>query len=437
MIINVLLLIDNKLTSSKIKLSKTSNSIVIDYNETTGLHQIGIIKIPIYNNINGINYEPIFFPFEMTIFNNMVISYYTILSSYGIDTPNDIDFFYQINRVITKEYNLSLARFSYMLENNMVLVLNNMYDKATFDICMKDTNQFIKNVWDTINIIKLYVIYISIRFPQTNKKKLHTKYNIPNRIITLYESFCNYKYNLNNIDDEIMLQFNEYYNKDTNRILNSDEINCNHSYYIDVKDFSNTDTAISTITIKKILKVFVNKKKDNIIELPNKTILFNNYNWYYFYPQIKINKDYVLFQTFINTNITKHIIGTLLNINSCSFEIYSSKLMDYYYNDNKYSNLLFLDNMNDIEILKTKSYNNDYFKYIVKKYTEENKIFEILEILFGQYNYPLKPNRLELDNIFDYILYISIINHKLILDKSKHTYNDVLHCSDIIHVISI
>jgi len=224
-----------------------------------------------------------------------------------------------------------------------------------------------------------------------------------------------------------MLQFNEYYTKDNNRILNSNEINYKYSYYIDVKDFSNTDTAISTIMIKKILKVFVNKKIDNIVELPNKTVLFNNYNWYYFYPQIKINKEYVLFQTFLNTNITKHIIGILLNINSSFVEIYSSKLMDYYYIDNKYSNLLFLDNMNDIEILKTKSYNNEYFKYIVKKYTEESKIFEILEILFGQYNYPLKPNRLELDNIFDYILYISIINHKLILDKSKHMYNDVLH----------
>jgi len=429
MIINVLLLIDNKLTSSKIKLTKTNNIIVIDYIETTCLHQTGIIKIPIYNNINGINYEPIFFPFEMTIVNNMVISYYIILYSYGIDMNhnNDIDFFYNINRIITKEYNLSLARFSYMLENNIVNVLNNMYDKASFDICMKDTKQFIKNVWDTINSIKLYIIYISIRFPETNKKKLHSKYNIPKRIIALYESFCNYKYNLNNIDDEIMLNFNEYYMKDNNRLLNINEINCNYSYYIDVKDFSNTDTAISTIMIKKILKVFINKKIDNIIELPNKSVLFNNYNWYYFYPQIKINNEYVLFQTFLNINITKHIIGKLLNINSDVVEIYSSKLIDYYYIDNKYSNLFFLNNMNDIEILKTKSYNNEYFKYIVKKYTEENKIFEILEILFSQYNYPLKPNRLELDNIFDYILYISIINHKLILDKSKHMYNDVLH----------
>lgn len=429
MIINILLLIDNKLTSSKIKLTRTSDSIIINYNETTGLHQTGIIKIPIYNNINGINYEPIFFPFEMTIFNNMVISYYTILSSYGIDTPNDIDFFYQINRVITKEYNLSLARFSYMLENDMISILNSMCNKAISDIGMKDTNQFIKNTWDAINSIKLYIIYISIRFPQSNKKKLHTKYNIPNRILSLYESFCNYKYNLNNIDDEIMLLFNEYYMKDNNRILNNDDIISNHSYYIDVKDFSTTETAISTVTIKKILKIFVNKKTDNIIELPNKTILFNNYNWYYFYPQIKITKEYVLFQTFVNTNITKHIIDKILNINNGFASIYCSKLMDYYYIDNKYSNLLFLDNMNDIDILKTKSYNNDYFKYIVKKYTDENKILEILEILFNQYNYPLKPNRLELDNIFDCILYISIINYKIILDKSKHMYNDVLHNS--------
>jgi hypothetical protein len=397
--------------------------------ETTGLHQTGIVKIPIYNNINGLNYEPILFPFEMTIVNNVVISYYIILSSYTIDTPNDIDFFHQINRVISKEYNLSLARFNYLLENDTIPILNSMCSKAISDISMTDTHQFIKNMWDSINSIKLYIIYISIRFPQSTKKKLHSKYNIPKRIISIYEMFCNYKYNLNNIDDEIMLSFSEYYMKDINRILNKDEIISKYSYYIDVRDVSTTETAISTITINKIFKIFVNNKMDNIIEIPNKTILFNNYNWYYFYPHIKINKDYVLFQSFINTNITKHIIEKLLNVDSSLSEIYASKLIDYYYIDNKYSNLLFLDNMNDIDILKTKSYDNDYFKYIVKKYTEESKVLEILEILFNQYNYPLKPNRLELDNIFDYILYISIINNKIIIDKSKHTYNDVLHSS--------
>lgn len=424
MIINVLLLIDNKLTSSKIKLTKTSNSIIINYIETTCLHQNGIIKIPIYNNINGLNYEPILFPFHMTIVNNVVISYYIVLSSYAMDTTidNDIDFFYQINRAISREYNLSLARFNYLLENDTIPLLNSMCSETISEISMTDTNQFIKKLWDSINSIKLYIIYISIRFPQSTKKKLHSKYNIPKRIISLYEMFCNYKYNLNNIDDEIMLPFSEYYMKDNNRILNKDEIISKHSYYIDVRDVSTTETAISTIAINKIFKIFVNNKMDNIIEIPNKTILFNNYNWYYFYPYIKINKDYVLFQTFININITKHIIEKLLN-----GTIYSSKLIDYYYVDNKYSNLLFLDTMNDIDILKTKSYSNDYFKYIVKKYTEENKVFEILEILFNQYNYPLKPNRMELDNIFDYILYISIINNKLIIDKSKHNYNDVLH----------
>ena len=427
MIINVLLLIDNKLTSSKIKLTKTSNSIIINYMETTGLHQTGIVKIPIYNNINGLNYEPILFPFEMTIVNNMVISYYIILSSYAIEATNEIDFFYQINCAISKEYNLSLARFNYLLENDIIPILNSMCSNGVFDISMTDTNQFIKNMWDSINSIKLYIFYISIRFPQSTKKKLHSKYNIPKRIISIYEMFCNYKYNLNNIDDEIMLPFSEYYMKDNNRILNKDEVSTKHSYYIDVRDVSTTETAISSITINKIFKIFVNNKIDNIIEIPNKTILFNNYNWYYFYPHIKINKDYVLFQSFINANITKQIIKTLLKVDSSSSEICASKLIDYYYIDNKYSNLLFLDNMNDIDILKTKSYTNDYFKYIVKKYTEESKVFEILEILFNQYNYPLKSNRLELDSIFDYIIYISIINNKLIIDKSKHTYNDVLH----------
>ena len=43
----------------------------------------------------GINYEPIFFPFEMNIINNMVISYYIILSSISMDmNDNYLDFFY-------------------------------------------------------------------------------------------------------------------------------------------------------------------------------------------------------------------------------------------------------------------------------------------------------------------------------------------------------
>ena len=99
-----------------------------------------------------------------------------------------------------------------------------------------------------------------------------------------------------------------------------------------------------------------------------------------------------------------------------------NKILEYYQIDNKKSNLLILsklftkleESFDDIAILKSNSYTNEFFKYITKKYSNKDNpiIYEILSILFTQYNYPLKTNRRELDDIFDYILYFSLYNYK-------------------------
>ena len=86
-----------------------------------------------------------------------------------------------------------------------------------------------------------------------------------------------------------------------------------------------------------------------------------------------------------------------------------------------------------MEILKSKSYNNSFFEYITKNYSsEESKIYEILGILFANYNYPLKTNRHDMDIIFDQILYFSLYNYKQILISTKtngfsNFSNEILH----------
>jgi len=78
MIIKLLILSDNKLIVNKFLLNRKNNIIKIET-----LDKNNIIKVPIYNMINGLDYIPISFPFELIIMeNNKVFNPYIILSSF-------------------------------------------------------------------------------------------------------------------------------------------------------------------------------------------------------------------------------------------------------------------------------------------------------------------------------------------------------------------
>ena len=81
-----------------------------------------------------------------------------------------------------------------------------------------------------------------------------------------------------------------------------------------------------------------------------------------------------------------------------------------------------------MNILKLNSYSNSFFEYITNKYSND-KVFEILEILFLNYTYPLTYNRHNLDTNFDHIIYISLYNYKYILLNTNENYNkyELLH----------
>jgi hypothetical protein len=243
-----------------------------------------------------------------------------------------------------------------------------------------------------------------------------------------------------NESSEHIMSLTEYYSHCFDNSIKLSNLKPNNYYYIIV---NKTDTTSEITSIaqsnNKVLKIFIKKINKNIVTInETKNIIFENYIWYYFYPNIKTDQSYILFQTFNNSFISNEIIKYLLNIDT----IHAQKIMDYYWVANFKSNLISLGTVipsiqsywDDLNILKLNTYSDSFFEYITKKYSSDNnKTFEILAILADNYNYPLKSNRHELDNVFDYILYISLYNYKIVFVNNKiQSYSHYNSC-ELLH----
>jgi hypothetical protein len=407
MIQKSIILYEKKLVINKFLINKFDNKIIVKSLDYTDF------KIPIYNKYNGIDYYPIYFPLVLPIIDNYVYNPYIVLSSYNINIDNDIDFFYQLKQNLKNFYN-----YNYLIDNPYTFVrIMNEYYSLNQNIELKDTlDEYIISFWFNINIIKTYIIFILIKFPNiTNKtiKDIHLKYNIPKKILTIANNIKSIKYSITS--DNYKMTISEYYNFNYNVSLKLLELK-NYNYYYIVKSDN----------LNKVIKIYINKINKNLIYLNETTIInFNNYYWYHFHPDIKINKEYIIYQTFINFDFTHEIIKYLLNI------IDASIIIDYYMNEKKTSNLILLSdiyknnnfNLTDIQILKSNSFTDTFFKNITEK---SNDVVQILTILFDNYQFPLKSNRHDIEYNFDYILYYSLYHYKLIFNiANKELYPEV------------
>ena len=444
MIYKFIIIHDNKFIFNKFSINKIENYIEIKNLE---LNLNNLIKIPIYNKYNGINYIPITFPLKLYIINDNIFNPYIILSSYNLDIINDIDFFHKLKIIIQNKYNYKLLDFNNLLINNNINLLN-IISKYYLDninlnnlVNQSDINIFCNDMWFNINIIKLLIIYIIINNIIITTKKNKLLKNIINHV----SYFKNYKFDLflDNLENKFTL--NEYNNLNFNNKLKLHEIKNNYYYYINVKNqyiinFNNNEIIknnyiFNTIEYYKIIKVHVKNislSDNNILLNNNKKLIFNNYEWYYFHPNLKINQNLIIYYTYINKNFTIELIKKIFNLDL----IDAIKIFEYFNNDNKINNLIILNTiypklqitLNDMNILKLNSYSNSFFEYITNKYSND-KVFEILEILFLNYTYPLTYNRHNLDTNFDHIIYISLYNYKYILLNTNENYNkyELLH----------
>jgi len=394
-----IILYNEKLVYCWFSIIKNDNKIIIKIQDIKN----DIIKIPVYNKHNGLDYIPVCFPIEYIIIDNSVFNPYIILSSYNIQNNNDIDFFNNINRLIINKFKFNIITFDNFLNNpkfNLINILNNNYN-VNLEMNKIILSEFIKKLWFNINIIKLYITFILINHP-INKKKLH---NNPKIIQKISNNLLNFKYSLTNINSEYNMSLKEYINYDYSTHLVLDDLKINNYYFIKTKNTKNTK-----------FRIFINTITENII---NNKIIFENNEWYY-YSNINISKSFIIYQTNINNNFTNEIIKNMIGIND-------TNIIKYYMIDDKLNNLKLLSNINielkifmdDINILKTNSYDSDFIKYITTKYTANEKIYEILEILFNNYMYPFKQNRYNIETTFDYIMYISIHNSKIIINNKN------------------
>ena len=438
MIQKLSILFENKIITNNFSIKLQKNNIIINSVEINNK----ILQVPVYNKYNGIDYFTINFPLYLPVIKNTCFNPYIILSSYNLQIDNEFDFFYQIAKIINEKFNIKLLFFQDILNDkfNFSKIINDNYlECINFENIKELDNleKFISTLWLNVNIIKLLSLWILVKFPNISNKNLRdisNNYNLPKKILVLANNLKLLKYNL--ISNEQSMTLIDYLGNDFNLPIKLFDLKPNNSYYLLINKLDSSTTDIintNSINLNKVIKIFIKKINKNIIILDNsKNIIFENYKWYYFHPNIQIDTEYIYYQTFINKDITCELLKNILNMDL----VHIKKIVEYYYNDFKNSNLISLLNkynnletyFKDFEILKSNNYSDSFFEYITKKYSsnEENKIFDILSILFSNYNYPLKNTRHDLDSVFDQILYFSLYNYKFILINNLHN-NELLH----------
>jgi hypothetical protein len=430
------LLEEDKLTLTNLKINKVENKIIIsDVNNLEKLY-----KIPVYNKYKGIDYIPLQLPHELLIINSNIFSLYMILHSYNIDTEDTLDFFNNLKKLVKNKYNLLFYNFNFFLEDK-----KNVFIKILNDHYIDNINLVSTNLWKNLLVNKLGIIYLLIKFPElSNKQKdLIKDYNIPKKLFIIANNLKSLKYDLLETGTENNMIFHEFYNlKNSN--LKIEDIKPNLFYYISINktDINTTELVTSDFkNLDKIVKIFVKKvSKSNITLNDERKLVFNNYDWYYFNPNSRLDNITSIYLTYNNFIFTNEIIKKLFN-----FENFQSlKLLEYYYNVNiinennkllniklniesRYLNNLIHLNKDDFEILSSNNYNKTFLISLCKKYENDSeKILDILSILFKNYIFPLKQNRCYLDNNFDNILYLSLLHHNIIYTNNKN-YNELLH----------
>lgn len=350
------------------------------------------IKVVCSNKIDGISYLNLFLPLKFYIIDNNLWSIYFF--NYGIISDcfeNNIDFFYNLEIQIKNKDLVLLKQDNYKKYETDIwkLINENLND-------VKDTN--LPEYWNNIILLinsSFYFIFLfqNINLTEKKKKEYYKKYGISKKIINLINSIRNIKFSINQSN---LYTITEHLNYINNNEISLKNLKINNKYFIMIKE-------------NKKLAIIIDSIKGNII---NDKINFDDYKWL-IYPTSNININ----KLFINLIKNKEIYREVLGDNS--FE-------DFYKGFNK--------ELDDIEILKSNNFSSDFFKEIVKKYTTYDKVKNILSILFSYNTFPIKFNKLEIDETFDYILYITLYNYK-ILCKIDDT-NNIIFNNDLNSIIS-
>ena len=429
MLFKLPIIIDNKIVFTLFKLIKNNTYYILSLFDNINNNDINcdvisdktcttksdgtIVKIMISNNITGYEFYNIYMPLKLFIVNNELVSIYFFIKYFcplHLDKINaKFDFFICLNNILKKK-NLQL-----MNQNNFIKYKTNIYEIINEEyILLNNKQKYNKEFWEIINLLlnlSLFILWL-------NKENI-TKIKISKKIQNIITTIKNIKYS---IDYSEKYTINTHIlNKDNNE-LSLNDLQVNNSYYLLIND-------------KKYLLIKILSKENNLIQLDNfeSKIQYEKYKWYRYSPDIGINDKKIFYYLFFNK------VSIFSLINKCNPKINVNiidNIIDYFMSNQIKSKLclFILENNNndelstDNDIIKSNSYTAEFFKSICLKY--ENNFIAILEALFYNYTFPLKYNKKEIDNVFDNILYLSLLN----INKILGINNDKLFINQTINV---
>ena len=402
MLIKLPIILNNKINYTLFRLIKLDEYFTLSLMES--LDSVNIVKILCSNKINGIDYLNIYLPMKIYQIESYLINIYFFYINLTCDANNKINFFYELNNILMKSYNLKFIEFQHF----------KTYESKIYEFISNQYSILIKNKWINDNFLEIINLLINTTgFILWLDKKLDKLPKNINKIINLISLI---KYELNNSNK---FTLTEHIKKIDNKMLSISDIDIDKKYFISINN-------------NKHIFVKVISKNNNLIKvegIPN-DILFDNYKWYN-YSHIdnnKLTKIYLLLLK--NKDVYKVILTKLTNLQNIN------NITSYYYDE---PNKLLLnislvnDSIDELNIIKSTNIHFEFFKYICDKYSNTSNYKIILENLFINYTYTIRYNKKELDPHFDYILYFSILNINTILTVLDN--NKILLNNDIIGII--
>jgi hypothetical protein len=415
MIIKLPICQDNKIIFSNFFVEKINNpdKYIITLFNRNYEKKILKIKVPLCNSFEGISYLDLFFPLELNVNNNKIYFQNFMQKIFLSQSDLPIDFFIQLENSIKKIDTCTFLNLSDLktYETEIWKYLETFND----EILTINYLETIKKLWEVSNLYLnygIYLIYLQPEFTNKSIKNYQKQFNIQKKIITISNFMKTIKYSINSSN---LYNYSEHYSRLNNCKARIIELKIGYKYFLKVPSLETTNFQNNKFFQIEIYNIY----NDIIHTTNNKAYIFNNYEWYFYLPNLEINFDVIIF----NLIKTKENYEEIFEKTNLKIEkIHTNKILEYYYNDNEcsliYMKKYFENEFDDLTILSKNNYSVTFFDYIVLKYSNNiEDLIKIYKILFTNYSYPIKQNKL--DNSFDFILYFSLINlDKIIKDST-------------------
>jgi len=425
MIIKLPICTDDKILFSDFILSlDSSNTIELKIYNRNYEDKRMRLKVPLCNNFEGITYLDLFFPLKLKVLNGTKkIIFNNFIQKIFLSQNNlSIDFFINLEKYIKAEYNFEFLKKTDLLplEKHIWNFWNNYDDEIPIINNLETISKLCEVSQLYLNFLT-YLLYLNPNFTNKSIKDYQKKFDITKKIVNITNAIKLNKYSIFSSNE---YSFIEHYNRLNLNIKTealssgaySPEVSLNE-LKIGFKYF------IKSMENNKFFQVEIKNISDEIIHTNNnQAYIYNNYKWYFYIPNLEFDIDIILFNLLNNQNNFQELFEkTNLKIDP----VHTKKLLEYYNNNNNECSLIYLrlyfeETYSDLEILKRNNYSDSFFEYIVNKYNTKETFIKVLKILFDNYSYPIKQNKL--DRNFDHILYFSFSNLNLLFTSEKAGY---------------